>query len=887
MKLFTITRKENEDLERQVNKLNNLINQSLILKKITFVLLLLTTIVAQAQRDLPLDPEVKYEIGNITVTGTSTYNENTVITFTGLRAGERLYLPGEKISNVIKKLWDLELFSDINLYVTDIRGDVVDLQLDIKEVPELNEIKFKGIKEKKGTTFIKDNGLNKGAKVTENLITTTKNYIENTYKKKGYFNAKTFINVIPKEDSTSKNKVNLVVNIDKGSRVKIDKIIFEGSEKLKAKKLRNAMKNTKRKNFFRIYKRSKYIQSDYEDDKKSVINKYKENGYRDARIISDTIIKNDNDDITIKLKIEEGKKYYIGDIDFIGNTVFSDATLLRRLGLKKGDTYNGVLLKERVQKEGDPDADDLANLYQNNGYLFSNINAVETGVDQDTINFEVRISEGKLAYFNRIEVKGNDKTKDKVIYRELLTRPGQQYSKQAVVTTIRRLGQLGFFDPQQLTPEFKNFDQIGGTVDLEYNVVEQGASQIELQGGFGGGGFVGTLGLSFNNFSIQNIFKKEAYKPLPMGDGQRFSLRAQASQFFQTYSISLTDPWFGGKKPVQLSVSLSHTIQFQFNNNATSARDRVNRDSKNIITGGSIGLAKRLSWPDRDFTLSHAISYQNFNLVNFNTGLFTFGNGSSKNLGYTIGLSRNNTANNPIFPISGSEWSITAKLTPPYSLFNNVDYKALAEDRVVALENQDSNALAEIDQERFNFLEFYKVKFNGKWYTSLPAKFVLQSNLEFGWLGAYNNDRGIPPFERFFLGGDGLGGFALDGREIIRLRGYPNQSVTPLDRGAATTANNNDGATIYNKFSLELRYPITFSQAATIYTLAFVEGGATYDNFRDYNPFQLNRSAGAGIRIFMPAFGLLGLDFGYGFDPIPGLIQPNGWETHFIIGQQF
>ncbi len=874
-------------MERQVNKLNNLINQSLILKKITFVLLLLTTVVAQAQRDLPLDPEVKYEIGNITVTGTSTYNENTVITFTGLRSGERLYLPGEKISNVIKKLWDLELFSDINLYVTDVRGDVVDLQLDIKEVPELNEIKFKGIKEKKGSTFIKDNGLNKGAKVTENLITTTKNYIENTYKKKGYFNAKTLINVIPKEDSTSKNKVNLVVNIDKGSRVKIDEIVFEGSEKLKAKKLRGAMKNTKRKNFFRIYKRSKYIQSDYEDDKKAVVNKYKENGYRDARIISDTIIKNDNDDITIKLKIEEGKKYYIGDIDFIGNTVFSDATLLRRLGLKKGDTYNGVLLKERVQKEGDPDADDLANLYQNNGYLFSNINAVETGVDQDTINFEVRISEGKLAYFNRIQVKGNDKTKDKVIYRELLTRPGQQYSKQAVVTTIRRLGQLGFFDPQQLTPEFKNFDQIGGTVDLEYNVVEQGASQIELQGGFGGGGFVGTLGLSFNNFSIQNIFKKEAYKPLPMGDGQRFSLRAQASQFFQTYSISLTDPWFGGKKPVQLSVSLSHTIQFQFNNNATSARDRVNRDSKNIITGGSIGLAKRLSWPDRDFTLSHAISYQNFNLVNFNTGLFTFGNGSSKNLGYTIGLSRNNTANNPIFPISGSEWSITAKLTPPYSLFNNVDYKALAEDRVVAVENQDSDALAEIDQERFNFLEFYKVKFNGKWYTSLPGKFVLQSNLEFGWLGAYNNDRGIPPFERFFLGGDGLGGFALDGREIIRLRGYPNQSVTPLDRGAATTANNNDGATIYNKFSLELRYPITFSQAATIYTLAFVEGGATYDNFRDYNPFQLNRSAGAGIRIFMPAFGLLGLDFGYGFDPIPGLIQPNGWETHFIIGQQF
>ncbi len=874
-------------MERQVNKFNNLTKRSLILKKITFVLLLLTTVVSQAQRDIPLDPSIKYEIGNISVTGTSTYNENTVITFTGLRVGERIYLPGEKISNVIKKLWGLELFSDINLFVTAVNGDKVDLQLDIKEVPELNEVKFKGIKAKKGTTFIKDNGLNKGAKVTENLITTTKNFIENTYKKKGFYNTKVFINTIPREDSVSKNKIDMLVNVDKGSRVKVDDIIFNGNEQLKRKKLRSAMKNTKKKNPIRFYKRSKYIKEDYEADKVAIVNKYKENGYRDARIVSDTVIKNGQDGISLVLNLEEGKKYYIGDINFIGNTVYTDAQLQSKLGLKKGDVYNGVLLKERIQKDGDPDADDLANLYQNSGYLFSNINPVETGVNNDTINFEVRISEGKLAYFNRIEVKGNDKTKDKVIYRELLTRPGQRYSKDAVVTTIRKLGQLGFFDPQQLTPEFKNFDQIGGTVDLEYNVVEQGASQIELQGGFGGGGFVGTLGLSFNNFSIQNIFKKEAYKPLPMGDGQRFSLRAQASQFFQTYSVSLTDPWFGGKKPVQFSVSLSHTIQFQFNNQATSNRDRVDRSSRNIITGGSLGLAKRLTWPDGDFTLSHAISYQNFNLKNFNTGLFTFGDGSSQNIGYTIGLSRNNTYNNPIFPTGGSEWSVTAKVTPPYSLFNGVDYGELAAQRDVAVENQDATEIGRIDQERFKFLEFYKVKFNGKWYTSLPGKLVLQSNVEFGWLGAYNNERGIPPFERFFLGGDGLGGFALDGREIIRLRGYPNQSVTPLDRGAATTANSNDGATIYNKFSLELRYPVTFSPQATIYALAFAEGGASYDNFRDYNPFQLNRSAGAGIRIFMPAFGLLGLDFGYGFDPIPGLSTPNGWETHFIIGQQF
>ncbi len=647
------------------------------------------------------------------------------------------------------------------------------------------------------------------------------------------------------------------------------------------------MKNTKEKKWWRLWKRSKFIQKDFNDDKISLIDKYKEKGYRDARVITDSIYNHEDNEITLNIKVSEGKRYYIGDINFIGNTVYTDTQLQNKLGLRKGDIYNGVLLKNRIQKDQDPDADDLANLYQNSGYLFSNINAVETGVDGDTINFEVRISEGKLAHFNHVEVKGNDKTKDKVIYRELLTKPGQRYSKEAVVGSIRELGQLGFFDTQQLTPEFKNFDPIAGTVDLEYNVVEQGASQIELQGGFGGGGFVGTLGLNFNNFSIQNLFNKDAYDPLPMGDGQNFSVRAQASQFFQTYSISLTDPWFGGKKPIQFSASLSHTIQFLFNNLAVSQSERVNRDSRFNITGGSLGLAKRLSWPDRNFTLSHALSYQHFDLVNFNTGLFTFGDGSSENLAYTIGLSRNNTFNSPIFPTGGSEWSVTAKATLPYSAWNGVDYGDLTRARNIAEEAQDTETIAAIDQERFRFLEYYKVKFAGKWYTSLGAKFVLQSNVELGWLGAYNQERGVPPFERFFLGGDGLGGFALDGREIIRLRGYPNQSVTPQDRGIATSETANDGAPIYNKFSLELRYPITFSPAATIYSLAFAEGGSSYDNFRDYNPFQLSRSAGAGIRIFMPAFGLLGLDFGYGFDPIPGLNTPNGWETHFIIGQQF
>lgn len=876
-------------MERQVNKLHKASRYLKLLRNILGIFALLAGTFAQAQREIPLDPDIKYEIADITVTGITTYNENTVIAFTGLKTGERLFLPGEKITKVIKDLWNLELFSDINIYVSEVNGDKVKLQLDIKEVPELNAIRFKGIKKKKGATFIKDNGLNKGAKVTENLEINTKNFVENTYKKKGYYNAQAFINTQPAADSLGGNKVNMTVNVDKGERVKVKEIAFMGREKLKEKKLLAAMKSTKKKRLWRFWKRSKYIDEDYEQDKVNLINKYKEQGYRDARISYDTIIRNDSENITINLQVQEGNRYYIGDIDFVGNSVYSDEQLGRQLGLTKGDVYNGVLLKERIQDDTNPDADNIANVYQNSGYLFSTINTVETSAVNDTINFEVRIIEGKLAYFNKIEVNGNDKTKDKVIYRELLTKPGQRYSKAAVVGTIRELGALGFFDAQQLTPEFKNFDPVGGTVDLEYNVVESGASQIELQGGFGGGGFVGTLGLSFNNFSIQNIFNKEAYKPLPMGDGQQFALRAQASQFFQTYSASLTDPWFRGEKPIQFSVSLSHTIQFLFNQQATSQRDRVDRNRKFLITGGSVGISKRLNWPDRNFSLSHAISYQHFDLRNFNTGLFTFGDGSSENLAYTIGLSRSDLFGGLIFPTGGSQINLSAKVTLPYSAWNGVDYRGLTADRAIAVEQNDFDAIGEIDQERFRFLEYYKLKFDGKWYTNLIGKFVLQSGFEFGWLGAYNNNRGVPPFERFFLGGDGLGGFALDGREIIRLRGYPNQAVTPLDRGAVTQNSDqaNDGATIYNKFSLELRYPITFSPQASIYALAFTEAGSSYDNFRDYNPFQLSRSAGAGIRIFMPAFGLLGLDFGYGFDPIPGLTTPNGWETHFIIGQQF
>ncbi|WP_424493128.1 outer membrane protein assembly factor BamA [Salinimicrobium sp. GXAS 041] len=855
------------------------------------------TTTSQAQ-DLPLANGKEYTIGEITVSGTTSYNDQTVLAYAGLRPGERIFLPGDRISKVLKKLWDSNLFSDINIYVTSIEGDTANLELEIVEVPALAEVRLQGVKRKDREEIIKESKLTPGTKVTENLVTTTRNYIKNRYQEKGYLNSKVAINTIPVEDTTGTNLVNMVVNIDRGERVKVEEIVFEGNEKFSDGKLRRAMKNTKEQNFLRFWKRSKYIEEDYEADKERIVSKYKEKGFRDARIVSDTLIRRDEDDVALKLEVEEGNRYYFGNINFLGNSVYTDAQLHRILGISKGDIYNGVLLEKQIADPTKPDANDLTNLYQNNGYLFSNISPVEVKVYNDTIDFEIRIREGKIAYFDEISVVGNDRTKDHVIYRELRTKPGNKYSKQDVVRTIRELGQLGFFDPEQLEPQFKDVDGNAGTLDLEYNVVESGASQIELQGGYGGGGFVGTLGLSFNNFSLRGIFDKEAYKPLPMGDGQTLSLRAQASTFYQTYSLSFSEPWWGGRKPVRLSTSFQHTEQYFYDYRSR----RADRDRKFSITGVTFGLAKQLRVPDDYFVLSHAIGFQHYNLSNYNTGLFTFGDGYSNNLSYTIGLTRNNTSVNPIFPTGGSKFEVIAKLTPPYSLFNDVDYGNLGDEREFQLENENGTLInsegrplrpgedpiadqSKIDQEKYKWLEFYKIKFSGTWYTNLYEKLVMKTHAEYGFLGAYNNDRGIPPFERFFLGGDGMGTYSLDGREAVSLRGYPNQSVVPESRNAANAASSNDGATIYNKYSLELRYPITLKPSASIFALTFLEAGASYDNFRNFNPFELKRAAGAGLRIFMPAFGLLGIDFGYGFDSVPG--EEPGWQTHFIIGQQF
>jgi outer membrane protein insertion porin family len=854
-------KKEREDLEKLVNNF-----RSIIYKTITVLLLASGMIYSQ-------DVYRKggtYVIDTITVVGLENFSDRTVVTYSGLREGQSIQMPGEEISTILKKLWNLELFSNVDLYITDIKDGAIKLEISVEELPTLLNFKVNGVKKNKAETYIEETELSEGKRLSESFLTNTKNYIRDELKKDGFLNSEVKLITVP--DSIGSNKVNLNINIDKGERIKIRNINFSGNDIYSDAKLRSKLKKTKRKFPLRFWKKSKLIDTDYIEDKENIVAFYKEKGYRDALIRFDTVISNDEKTVDINLNVEEGNKYYFGDINYIGNSSYAKFQLDQILGIQKGDTYNGVLLKERIQDDN-PDANDISNLYQNNGYLFSSINAVEVSAENDTIDFEIRINEGKLASFNKISVVGNTKTNDNVIYRELRIKPGELYSKDKVVRTIREVGQLGFFDAEQISPDFKNVDPNLGTVDIELGLVESGASQLELQGGYGGGGFMGTFGVAFNNFSVKNIRNRKAWRPFPSGDGQTFAVRLQTSSFYSTTSFSFVEPWFGGREPVQFSVSLSSTTQYRYD----YFTRRADKSQSFQIKGFNLGIAKRLRVPDDYFVLSQSISYQYYNLKNYFTGLFTFGNGESHNIAYNIALSRNNTFTNPIFPVGGSNFSLTARFSPPYSLITGDDFSDV-EQRPEYQDRNGNPIQSEIDQAKFRWLEFYKIKFDGSWYTRLFGKFVLKAQTDFGFLGTYNKNKGNIPFERFFLGGDGMMQYALDGRETIALRGYENQSLS-----------SRDGSIIYNKFSLELRYPISLKPSASVFALSFLEAGNGFDNFKDYSPFDLKRSAGVGVRIFMPAFGLLGIDFGYGFDSanISNTGGTSGWHTHFVIGQQF
>ena len=807
----------------------------------------------------------EYILGGITVTGLQKFSEETVKVYTGLLIGQPIKLPGDKLTSAIKKLYESKQFSEVDVYLSKIDSETVYLQFDVVELPKLNNITITGVRKSKAKELKKEAELRKGVQVTDNLIVTTRNYFKKKYTDKGFLKTKVSLNT--KKDTSDTNVVDMFIHIDKGDRIKVKNIDFVGNKALSDGKLRGTMKNTKRKFLGRFWKSSKYIEDDFKEDLEKVLETYSELGYRDARILDDRLTWNDDNTINLEIELEEGKQYRFGDIIFVGNKKYNDEFLNQFLKIDKGDVYNGKVLKERISGDGTPDSQDIQSLYHNNGYLFSTINAVETRVKNDSITVEIRIREDEPATIGKVTVVGNDKTNDHVIYRELRVKPGDLFSRQNIIRSIREIGQLGFFDAN-VTPDVKP-DYANKTADVEFSVVEKGGSQIELQGGFGGGSFIGTLGLSFNNFSIRNVFNKDAYKPLPMGDGQSLSLRLQASRTNSTYSFSFTEPWLGGKKPQSLSFSIFYSNQFRFNFQTR----QVDRSQSLDIFGATIGLGKRLRWPDDFFSLSQSISYQRIGLNDFpyrvGSSNAILNNGNLNNLAYTAVLSRNSAGPSLIFPTYGSEFSIRAKATLPYSLINGKDLSDQPEG-LTPTEQQDFLA------DRFKWLEYYKLTAKGKWYTQLAKKLVLMSNFEIGFLGSYNDDLGLTPVERYFVGGDGIAQGQLDGREIVGLRGYENNSLSSVD-----------GGSIYNKFQLELRYSITDKPSASIYTLGFLEAGNAYDNFSTFNPFELKRSAGIGVRIFMPAFGLLGIDFAHGFDPLPGFTEKSGWQTHFIIGRQF
>jgi len=797
---------------------------------------------------IEIQPDTDYEIGSIQIKGADQLDPTMVSLLSGLNVGDKVQFPSDKVAKAVRNLWEQELFDDVQLYITKKIERVVYLEFRLKTLPKLSKFYFTGIKKAKQDAIRELLDLKRGKVVSKNLLITSSNAIKKYFIEKGFLEADAKITSF--QDSSLLDAVILKIDVNPGERLKIEEIVFKGNKSISDKKLRKAMDDTHRYRWWNIFGISKLLKEKLESDKSLIVEAYNEAGFRDMRIKSDTFYKTPENKLIIEFEIQEGRPYHYKSVSFYGNSKYSTEILQSILKIKAGDRFNSKALYSRVN--GDPDGNDISSLYLNNGYLFANVIPVEVKVEKDSIDLEIRIREGKQATVRKVIVNGNERTNDHVIYREIRTRPGDLFSKSDIMRTVRELGQLGYFDPRQITP-VPIPDPITGTVDLEYTVVEQSTSQLELQGGWGRFTVVGTLGLNFNNFSARNIFNKRAWQPLPTGDGQNITIRAQTNgTFYSSYNFSFTEPWWGGKKPNSVTFSAYHnTMNYSGQQTVDSLAQKIG------ITGVTLGQARRLKWPDDYFTLFQSFEYRRFNINNYPLVGASFTNGIANSVAYTFNLRRDNR-DLPIFPTRGSSIGFTLEATPPVSLLDGRDYSKLS------------------PTEKFRFIEYHKWKFTGDYYAQIAKNFVIKSYSEFGFLGSYNKDYGLPPFERYYLGGDGLQNFVLDGREVIGLRGYTNFSLTPDGGGA-----------LYNKFTTELRYLLSPNPQAQIFVLAFAEAGNNYDNFADYRPFELKRSNGVGLRIFMPMFGLLGVDLAYGYDNLPGTSGPSGWQTHFVLGQQF
>ena len=804
----------------------------------------------------------EYYLKDIVVDGVKKYSSAQILRMAGLVKGEKIEIPGQRISSAIKKLWDSQSFSKVEVLVENVEGDQAVLKFSLQDLKELGEVKFtgKGIGKSKNEKFIKDNNLKPGTKINNNLVSSLQNKIPQEYIKKGFADAN--IKITDKPSATDPNMVDWTIEVDKGKKVKIDEIVFKGNQNVSTNKLRKkGFKDTKQKRFLiGLIKPSKFIEEKYEEDKKHLISYYNSLGFRDAAIVSDSVTR-DQKGFHINVDLSEGKKYYIGDINFIGNTTFTTEALQKILGYKTGDIYDAVGFNKKVGEDGGKEDDsDLKSIYMNNGFLFSTVTPIEKAVKGDSIDLEIRINEGEKATWNRVTWSGNTTTHDHVILRSLQTRPGALFAKSDIKRTYFELAGMQFFDPQQIGTDVKPNPQ-DNTVNMHWTLVEKGSSQVQLQAGYGGNSFIGTLGLTFNNFSLRNFLKFKDFKPVPQGDGQVLSLQAQAGQYFTNYSISFVEPWLYGTRPTALSVGFNYSrVNYDY---YTGENQKLN------IFSANVGLTKRLRWPDDYFSFYTGLQFQSYNFQNYP---FQFGdkqemNGSTKSLTMNLGLSRNSAGLDPVFPTYGSNLDLSVKFTPPYSLFEKKDY----------------NSMSAID--KYKWMEFFKVKFKADFYNEVVGKLVLRTTAEMGYLSGYNKDLGAPPFERFYVGGVGLFNGRFDGREIVPLRGYENASSTGFTSSTPYDITPYGGATIYNRFAMELRYPISMNQTAKIFALTFAEGGNAWNSWGSYNPFQLKRSVGVGIRVSMSAFGLIGFDFAYGFDKGIGQSEPSGWQTHFLMNQ--
>lgn len=812
-----------------------------------------------------LDPQ-SYIIGGVTVSGTEYLDNDVLITISRLMVGTRIEVPSDATSNAVKSLMDQGLFDDVELYADAVRGDSIFFNIHVVERPRLTRIEINGLSKSQTEEVRKRLNENTGKIVNQNLMNTTRNTITRFLSEKHFLYPDITMTTI--KDSTQANNEILVVDVDRNHKVRAHRINFTGNEEFTDRQLRKFFKGVRQRAWFRVFGPGKFKEEKFKEAKDNLIAKLHDRGYRDAEILRDSVYKISDKNVVVDIDIYEGPKYYFGQINWQGNAKYSDTVLARILGIEKGDVFSEEKLITKLMGPT-RSGDDISSLYMNDGYLTFNVDPVQSRIYGDTIDLDLRIYEGAQFTINNILIKGNDVTNDRVIRRAIHTKPGQKFSKEMIMRSTRQIAQLGNFDEQKTNPIPTNINHADGTVDIEYTVAEKPSDQVELSAGFGAGQVIGTVGLSFNNFSTHNFFKKNSWKPLPRGDGQKLSLRGQTSgKQYQSYSFSFSEPWLGGKKPIYfgLSAYTSHSAPqlnpyYQRYYGYNVDPDKAQRIWMNGVT---LTLGKQLQWPDNWFQLNYSLGFQQYKLQNYGN-YFLFDNGTSYNINLTQELSRN-SVDAPIYPTSGSHLKLTIQVTPPYSLFNKINYPTAP------------------DNERYKWTEYHKWKFDSQWFIPISGKLVLKTQAQFGFLGSYSSATGTSAFERFKLGGDGMMGFDfLQGSEIIAMRGYENGMVIPQGTTDVAVAQNS-GSPIYAKYQLELRHPVMLNDQATVFVLAFAEGGNTWNKFQDFNPFKVRRSVGVGARIFLPIFGMLGIDYGHAFDPIampPNISMP--WRKSFTF----